>query len=77
MSYFVFYKFFFLDLFFSTNTHRTALQASPYNVTDFSALDKAVSEDLLETMKVFVYYYIGRSCKVIEKTINYVKFYMP
>lgn len=43
----------------NTNTHRTALQASPYNVTDFSALDKAVSEDLLETMKVFVYYYIG------------------
>ncbi|XP_078320541.1 ATP-dependent translocase ABCB1-like isoform X1 [Crassostrea virginica] len=47
------------------SSHKTALQASPYNVTDFSALDTAISQDLLETMKVFVYYYIGIGCGVL------------
>ncbi|XP_061185952.1 ATP-dependent translocase ABCB1-like isoform X2 [Saccostrea echinata] len=41
------------------SSHKTALAAAPYNVTDFSSLDKAISEDLLDTMTVFVYYYIG------------------
>ncbi|XP_062600445.1 ATP-dependent translocase ABCB1-like isoform X1 [Saccostrea cucullata] len=41
------------------SSHKTALAAAPYNVTDFSSLDKAISEDLLDTMTLFVYYYIG------------------
>ncbi|XP_048755888.2 ATP-dependent translocase ABCB1-like isoform X2 [Ostrea edulis] len=41
------------------SSHKTALQASPYNVTDFSSLDKAISEDLLDTMTIFVWYYLG------------------
>ncbi|XP_061185823.1 ATP-dependent translocase ABCB1-like [Saccostrea echinata] len=41
------------------SSHKTVLAAAPYNVTDFSSLDKAISEDLLDTMTLFVYYYIG------------------